>query len=137
MVDFFSLLKFLVRATRTGRIKRGIMEMADAIVIKKPMAIISKEPILPNWNLIEHCIFRLLRNHGLQPQPAAPLPMKNIRCLGNHSEIFELTKATTISLKTERTKPILDAGNHQRAIENEFTTTRNSKNHWNHPKAVK
>jgi hypothetical protein len=55
-----------------------------------------------------------------QLQPAAPLPMKNIRCLGNHSEILELTKATTISLKTERTKPILDAGNDQRAIENEF-----------------
>jgi hypothetical protein len=101
------------------------------------MEIISKELILPNWNLIEHCIFSLLKNQfDFTTAACSAITHEEYPHLGNHSEIFELTKATTISLKTERTKPILDAGNHQRAIENHFTTTRNSKNHWNHPKAV-
>jgi hypothetical protein len=45
--------------------------------------------------------------------------MKYVPC-GNYSKFLELTKATIISLKTQRTKPILDVRNDQRAIKNNF-----------------
>jgi LAO/AO transport system kinase len=44
----FSVVKISGAGDELQGIKRGIMEMADAIVINKADGDISKEPILPN-----------------------------------------------------------------------------------------
>jgi hypothetical protein len=53
----------------------------------------------------------------LQPQPAAPLPMKDIRCLGNHLKFLN-NKKQQLFFENGRTNQYWI--NHQRAIENEF-----------------
>jgi LAO/AO transport system kinase len=100
----FSLLKISGAGDELQGIKRGIMEMADAIVINKADGDNIKERILPNWNLIEHCIFSLLKNQFDSTTACSAITHEEYPHLGNHSEIFELTKATTISLKNGKNK---------------------------------
>jgi hypothetical protein len=49
--------------------------------------------------------------------------------LGNHSEIFELTKATTISLKTEEQNQYWMETINEQLKTNFYQQSRNSKNH--------
>ena len=73
MVDFFLLIQLAGTGDELQGIKRGIMEMADGIVINKPTVIILKEPTLLHPNSAMRCFFfrRLQANGNQKCSPTA------------------------------------------------------------------
>ena len=133
MTDFFLLLKLAGAGDELQGIKRGIMEMADAIVINKADGE-NNEGGKTGTSQIQPSLHLYLKKKvdGPQrPSPAPPWKWRHPRSVGTHWNVCEGVKKTATSNKTQRAEPVLVENKPSRPIERSILRQSQGKKRWN------